>query len=117
MWAPGPELLQEIETPLRYNPKWGCIRSDKYKHWSKRGFAAPIYASVTSEIDYQIAQLRRRGLHPTLVRLGPYASTVYAWEQWADGVAEAPTRHKGVPLRYRDPSISGVVVQTDVDCP
>lgn len=117
MWAPGPELLQEIETPLRYNPKWGCIRSNRYKHWSKRGFNTAIYASVTAEIDYQLSQLRRQGLRASLVRLGTHASAVYAWEQWANGVVEAPTHHKGVPIRYRDPVISGVAVQTGADCP
>lgn len=85
------------------------------RHWSKRDFAAPIYASVTAEIDYQIAQLRKRGLKPALVRLGPHASVVYAREQWADRIENAPTHHRGVPIRYRDPTLSGVVVLSEQD--
>lgn len=72
---------------------------------------------MTAEVDWQIAQLRRRGLRPALVRLGPYASVVYAWEQWSSGVSDAPTHHKGVPIRYMDAKVSGVVVLTAEDCP
>ncbi|HEX7021397.1 MAG TPA: hypothetical protein VF171_00970 [Trueperaceae bacterium] len=90
------------------------IRSD---HWSKRGFNRPVYASITNEINWQIAQLRKRGLQPTLVRLGLHASVIYAWEHWTKEarIEDAPTHHDGyrcrVPIRYRDPKVSGVFVE------
>ena len=82
-----------------------------YRH----GFNRPIYASITNEINCQIACLRRRGHRPTLVRLGSAASTVYAWEHWADSISDAPKYHHGykckVPIRYKDQKVSGVVVE------
>jgi len=86
-------------------------------HWSRRGFARPIYGSITVEINRQLGELRRRGLTPTLVRLGPYASVKYAWEQRTPEarIDLAPKKHRWaygmVPIRYRDPKVSGVVVE------
>lgn len=81
----------------------------------RRGFNRSIYASITNEINYQIAALRRQGRRPTLVRLGYAASIVYAWEHWADSISDAPKYHHGykckVPIRYKDPKVSGVVVE------
>ncbi len=86
-----------------------------YRKWTKKGFNRQIYGSITMEINSQIGRLRHAGLKPTLVRLGPAASAVYAWEQWNERISEAPTHHIGyrckVPIRYRDPKISGVVVE------
>lgn len=85
--------------------------------WARKGFNSKIYSSITNEINYQVAQMRKQGFEPSLVRLGPAASVVYAHEQWAPWgrIEEGPTEHKGyrctVPIRYRDTSISGVVVE------
>lgn len=83
--------------------------------WAKKGFNRQIYASITNEINYQIGQLRKRGFEPTLVRLGPAASIVYANEHWSHGIGGGPQYHKGykceVPIKYRDKSISGVIVE------
>ncbi len=85
------------------------------RHWTRRGFNRPIYGSITNEINYQIAVLRRRGHRPTLVRLGYAASIKYAWEHWAERISDAPKYHIGyrckVPIRYKDPKVSGVVVE------
>jgi len=89
----------------------------KARHWSKRGFARAIYGSITMEINRQIAELRKRGMEPVLVRLGPHASIVYAWEHWTPDARLdlAPTHHRGyrcnVPIQYRDPKVSGVFVE------
>lgn len=87
------------------------------RHWSKRGFASAIYASVTNEINFQIGQLRRKGLDPSLVRLGHHASVRYAWETWTPDarIEDAPKEHVGhrcrVPVQYRDAKVSGVRVE------
>ena len=91
--------------------------SDRLRHWSKRGFNRAIYGSITVEINRQLGELRRRGLEPALIRLGPHASIKYAWEQWVPEarIELAPKEHKWaygtVPIRYRDPKVSGVVVE------
>ena len=88
---------------------------DRRPSWARRGFAGQIYWSVTCEINWQIAQLRKRGLEPALVRLGSAASAVYAREHRAQRVSQAPAYHDGyrcrVPIRYQDPHLSGVAVE------
>lgn len=83
--------------------------------WTYKGFLRPIYASINNEINYQIAQLRKAGLEPSLVRLGSAASVVYAEEHWNVRVGEGPEFHEGhkckVPIRYYDSVISGVFVE------
>jgi hypothetical protein len=100
------------------NLSWVILMSwvhDRRPSWARRGFNRQIYWSVTCEINWQIAQLRKRGLEPVLVRLGSAASAVYAREHRAQRVSQAPTHHDGyrcrVPIRYRDPRLSGVAVE------
>src|SRR5690625_1439123 len=100
-----------------YGEPQGMNNQQSRRRWSERGFAAAIYGSITNEINWQIGQLRRQGLEPGLVRLGTEASRVYAREHWAEAglVRNAPKKHAGyrcsVPIRYRDPRISGVIVE------
>lgn len=77
------------------------------EHWSKRGFARRTYFDLTMSINSEIGNVKRAGLLPTLVRLGLFASRVYIKEHWG----EAPEAHGGIPIRYNDSSISGVIVE------
>lgn len=92
--------------------KYPYIRDGLRPLWSKHGFASKVYGSITSEVDRQISELKKKGHRPNLIRLGTTASRLFAYEHGArEGrINLAPESYHDIKIKYRD-KISGVVVE------